>query len=86
MPIKDKSTYIQDGISSAANGHILDGQETTETDPCGAWGMRQPVERKHSTKNDPVHLQRRMGLFSGVALIVGTMIGMAQTQSKFDQI
>lgn len=31
--------------------------------------------RKHSTKNDTVHLQRRVGLFSGVALIVGTMIG-----------
>lgn len=76
MPIRDTSTYYRAGATQAPNGNLLDGPEATETDACGAWGMRQPMERKHSTKNDPVHLQRRMGLFSGVALIVGTMIGM----------
>nr|XP_023029478.1 large neutral amino acids transporter small subunit 1-like isoform X2 [Leptinotarsa decemlineata] len=33
------------------------------------------LERPSSTENDTIHLQRRVGLFSGVALIVGTMIG-----------
>ncbi|XP_073832134.1 L-type amino acid transporter sobremesa isoform X3 [Musca autumnalis] len=37
--------------------------------------MRKSLERKGSAPNDAVHLQRRVGLFSGVALIVGTMIG-----------
>lgn len=34
------------------------------------------LERSRSTENDPIHLKRRVGLVSGVALIVGTMIGM----------
>lgn len=37
--------------------------------------MRDSLERKGSTANDIIHLKRRVGLFSGVALIVGTMIG-----------
>lgn len=37
--------------------------------------MRESMEGSGATKNDAVHLQRRVGLFSGVALIVGTMIG-----------
>lgn len=37
--------------------------------------MRDEVERSSSKAKDPVQLQKRLGLFSGVALIVGTMIG-----------
>lgn len=37
--------------------------------------IRDRMERVCSTKNDSIHLKRRVGLFSGVALIVGTMIG-----------
>lgn len=33
------------------------------------------LERSRPTENDPIHLKRRVGLVSGVALIVGTMIG-----------
>lgn len=33
------------------------------------------LEGPDTAKNDSVHLKRRLGLFSGVALIVGTMIG-----------
>lgn len=33
------------------------------------------LEGTDSIKDDPLHLERRVGLFSGVALIVGTMIG-----------
>nr|CAD7591705.1 unnamed protein product [Timema genevievae] len=33
------------------------------------------LERSGSAEDDALHLKRRVGLFSGVALIVGTMIG-----------
>lgn len=33
------------------------------------------LEGAGPTENDALHLQRRVGLISGVALIVGTMIG-----------
>lgn len=33
------------------------------------------LEGSDAAADDPVHLKRRVGLFSGVALIVGTMIG-----------
>ncbi|KAK7793926.1 hypothetical protein R5R35_011856 [Gryllus longicercus] len=33
------------------------------------------LEGPGAAENDPLHLKRRVGLFSGVALIVGTMIG-----------
>ncbi|XP_065202893.1 b(0,+)-type amino acid transporter 1 [Planococcus citri] len=37
--------------------------------------IRDRMERVCSIKNDSIHLKRRVGLYSGVALIVGTMIG-----------
>ncbi|XP_040160882.1 b(0,+)-type amino acid transporter 1 isoform X3 [Anopheles arabiensis] len=37
--------------------------------------MRDALEGPGSAQNDAIHLKRRVGLFSGVALIVGTMIG-----------
>ncbi|KRG07389.1 b(0,+)-type amino acid transporter 1 isoform X2 [Drosophila mojavensis] len=59
-----------------ANGSFgTEGPEATETDSSGTGRMRKPLERNGSTQNDTVHLERRLGLFSGVALIVGTMIG-----------
>ncbi|KAH8394071.1 hypothetical protein KR215_002222 [Drosophila sulfurigaster] len=58
------------------NGSLgTEGPEATETDSSGTGRMRKPLERNGSTQNDTVHLERRLGLFSGVALIVGTMIG-----------
>ncbi|XP_008547331.1 b(0,+)-type amino acid transporter 1 isoform X1 [Microplitis demolitor] len=38
-------------------------------------GRRGGMEGKDPETNDPLHLKRRVGLVSGVALIVGTMIG-----------
>ncbi|KFB40685.1 AGAP001870-PA-like protein [Anopheles sinensis] len=49
--------------------------ETAETDSSGTGGMRDALEGPGSAPNDAIHLKRRVGLFSGVALIVGTMIG-----------
>uniref|UniRef100_W8BZ65 b(0,+)-type amino acid transporter 1 n=2 Tax=Ceratitis capitata TaxID=7213 RepID=W8BZ65_CERCA len=62
------------GTTSANGSFGAEGPET-ETDSSGTGGMRKSLERKGSAPNDAVHLQRRVGLFSGVALIVGTMIG-----------
>lgn len=39
--------------------------------------MREPMEGSGPKAKDPVQLEKRLGLFSGVALIVGTMIGNA---------
>ncbi|XP_052849521.1 b(0,+)-type amino acid transporter 1 isoform X1 [Drosophila gunungcola] len=59
-----------------ANGALgTEGPEAPETDASGTGRMRKPLERNGSTQNHVVHLERRLGLFSGVALIVGTMIG-----------
>lgn len=65
--------------SACANGVVgaTDGPETPETDSSGTGGMRKSLEGNGTAPNDPIHLQRRVGLFSGVALIVGTMIGNA---------
>ncbi|XP_014259511.1 b(0,+)-type amino acid transporter 1 [Cimex lectularius] len=40
-----------------------------------AGGGGDKLEGSDTTQGDALHLQRRVGLFSGVALIVGTMIG-----------
>ncbi|KAH8344769.1 hypothetical protein KR067_006840 [Drosophila pandora] len=59
-----------------ANGSLgTEGPEAPETDTSGTGRMRKPLERNGSAQNHTVHLERRLGLFSGVALIVGTMIG-----------
>lgn len=41
--------------------------------------MRESLEGIGAKAKDPVQLQKRLGLFSGVALIVGTMIGKDKT-------
>lgn len=40
--------------------------------------MRESMEGSGAKTKDPVQLQKRLGLFSGVALIAGTMIGNAK--------
>lgn len=54
--------------------------DTNEEDSGGGDGEtasngKDMLARKLSTKGDTLYLERRVGLFSGVALIVGTMIG-----------
>uniref|UniRef100_A0A182MSY9 b(0,+)-type amino acid transporter 1 n=1 Tax=Anopheles culicifacies TaxID=139723 RepID=A0A182MSY9_9DIPT len=62
------------------NAHQLQSAATATPTQCtngyaGTGGMRDALEGPGSTQNDIIHLKRRVGLFSGVALIVGTMIG-----------
>lgn len=69
--------------TTCSNGSFgAEGPEATETDSSGTGGMRQSMERKGSAPHDAIHLQRRVGLFSGVALIVGTMIGEYKINTK----
>uniref|UniRef100_A0A182R1G9 b(0,+)-type amino acid transporter 1 n=2 Tax=Cellia TaxID=44534 RepID=A0A182R1G9_ANOFN len=71
----DWNSRIGDGTAQL-NGTLGRGtSETAETDSSGTGGMRDALEGPGSTQNDIIHLKRRVGLFSGVALIVGTMIG-----------
>ncbi|KAG8320114.1 hypothetical protein J6590_076315 [Homalodisca vitripennis] len=65
----------KDGVLWAAGGDDC-GTAPDETDTLsdpGAGGDK--LEGTDSAQDDTLHLQRRVGLFSGVALIVGTMIG-----------
>ncbi|XP_025833041.1 b(0,+)-type amino acid transporter 1 isoform X2 [Agrilus planipennis] len=64
------------GRSTICNG---DGSRDSEAEnggfeTSGAGGTDQ-LEGSGAAENDALHLKRRVGLFSGVALIVGTMIG-----------
>lgn len=54
---------------SASSGDPEEGAEGTSA------GGGDQLEGPCSIKDDTIHLKRRVGLFSGVALIVGTMIG-----------
>lgn len=56
------------GFGSGDKGGGPGGPEGPGTGP-------DQLERTGPTENDPIHLKRRVGLVSGVALIVGTMIG-----------
>uniref|UniRef100_A0A1B6DUD2 b(0,+)-type amino acid transporter 1 n=1 Tax=Clastoptera arizonana TaxID=38151 RepID=A0A1B6DUD2_9HEMI len=64
----------KDGVlwrSCSSNGEAPD--EADALSETGTGGDK--LEGTDSTQDDAIHLQRRVGLFSGVALIVGTMIG-----------
>ncbi|XP_018565288.1 b(0,+)-type amino acid transporter 1 isoform X1 [Anoplophora glabripennis] len=60
------------GFGGAGDGEGGGGGNGTEGS--AAAGPDQ-LERASSIENDTIHLKRRVGLISGVALIVGTMIG-----------
>ncbi|XP_075227961.1 L-type amino acid transporter sobremesa isoform X2 [Lycorma delicatula] len=60
--------------SGDSNNPSGDGSTQDEGSEVAGPGGDQ-LEGADSTQDDPLHLQRRVGLFSGVALIVGTMIG-----------
>ncbi|XP_039288487.1 b(0,+)-type amino acid transporter 1-like isoform X2 [Nilaparvata lugens] len=62
------------GESDANGGLWGAGGQDDSSEMGGAAGGDQ-LERADATQDDALHLQRRVGLFSGVALIVGTMIG-----------
>ncbi|XP_049529940.1 b(0,+)-type amino acid transporter 1 isoform X2 [Anopheles darlingi] len=72
----DWNSHNGDNGTTQLNGTLGRGtSETAETDSSGTGGMRDALEGPGSAPNDIIHLKRRVGLFSGVALIVGTMIG-----------
>lgn len=75
------------GGGRGLNGGIFgDGGEAggcNGTEGSAAAGPDQ-LEGPGSIENDTVHLKRRVGLISGVALIVGTMIGELSKQPNFD--
>lgn len=52
-----------------------EGEEAGGEEGISSGGTGDKLEGPGTTKSDAIHLQRRLGLFSGVALIVGTMIG-----------
>lgn len=61
----------KDGVHWRGNGLSA---ESTEADECAVPAGDQ-LEGTGAVEDDSLHLKRRVGLFSGVALIVGTMIG-----------
>lgn len=66
LQFRGRSTLCNgDGFGESEGGCL------EETTPTGA----DKLERSGSIENDTLHLKRRVGLISGVALIVGTMIG-----------
>lgn len=70
------SSISKDGWSAgggAGGGECGAADEADTLSDAGAGGDK--LEGTDSTQDDALHLERRVGLFSGVALIVGTMIG-----------
>ncbi|XP_025199652.1 b(0,+)-type amino acid transporter 1 [Melanaphis sacchari] len=57
------------------NNNDTIGDDGSDGDGENADNGKNMLARKLSTKGDTLYLERRVGLFSGVALIVGTMIG-----------
>nr|CAI5817480.1 unnamed protein product [Callosobruchus analis] len=62
------------GGDAGGDGGHCNGGTPQDGGEAGTKGPDQ-LERTGSTQNDSLHLKRRVGLVSGVALIVGTMIG-----------
>lgn len=74
---KNSSAFWGNGTSAPLeNTRELGDSEPSpdETDAASNSGGDK-LERAGTTTDDALHLERRVGLFSGVALIVGTMIG-----------
>ncbi|KAF5301585.1 hypothetical protein FQR65_LT08890 [Abscondita terminalis] len=62
------------GRNTSCNGDgFIEGEGGCIEESAGAGPDK--LERSSSIENDALHLKRRVGLISGVALIVGTMIG-----------
>ncbi|CAH1109446.1 unnamed protein product [Psylliodes chrysocephalus] len=62
------------GSLGGLDGGFGDGEGTPGGTEGGAAGQDK-LERPGAIEDDAIHLKRRVGLISGVALIVGTMIG-----------
>lgn len=62
-------------VSGYNNNNNTNNKNDRSEDGESAGNGKNMLARKLSTKGDTLYLERRVGLFSGVALIVGTMIG-----------
>ncbi|XP_069698629.1 b(0,+)-type amino acid transporter 1 isoform X1 [Periplaneta americana] len=74
---KDAGAHWRGGIANG-NGHAVGGAAGEEADAAlseVAVPGGDKLEGADAVEDDALHLKRRVGLFSGVALIVGTMIG-----------
>ncbi|CAB3384908.1 Hypothetical predicted protein [Cloeon dipterum] len=66
----------KDAAAGNATGTIQwNGNGSTYPQGTEGEGQEHMLEGQGAAKDDALHLKRRLGLFSGVALIVGTMIG-----------
>lgn len=69
-------SQIEDGMAKSTTTNFRGRQtQASAPDPSGPGGMWDTMEGQGTKTKDTIQLQKRMGLFSGVALIVGTMIG-----------
>nr|CAH0112575.1 unnamed protein product [Daphnia galeata] len=75
--IKDTGGRVSDSGTSTPTSNGDDGSRSRSNsdDATSSNPRNDGMERDVSTPNDALHLERRVGLVSGVALIVGTMIG-----------
>ncbi|XP_046464200.1 b(0,+)-type amino acid transporter 1-like isoform X4 [Daphnia pulex] len=75
--IKDTVGRVSDSGTSTPTSNGDDGSRSRSNsdDATSSNPRNDGMERDVSTPNDALHLERRVGLVSGVALIVGTMIG-----------
>ncbi|KAL7631569.1 UNVERIFIED_CONTAM: hypothetical protein RMT77_018129 [Armadillidium vulgare] len=75
-PTKDTGDAESLGLKSVRSGRSnIPGSEVKTEGGEKPLGGGRALEGGGTAPNDPVNLQRRVGLVSGVALIVGTMIG-----------
>ncbi|XP_057377677.1 b(0,+)-type amino acid transporter 1-like isoform X5 [Daphnia carinata] len=72
-----KDTGVSDSGTTTPTSNGDDGSRSRSNsdDATSSNPRNDGLERNVSTPNDALHLERRVGLVSGVALIVGTMIG-----------
>ncbi|KAK4023043.1 hypothetical protein OUZ56_008480 [Daphnia magna] len=72
-----KDTGVSDSGTTTPTSNGDDGSRSRSNsdDATSSNPRNDGMERNVSTPNDALHLERRVGLVSGVALIVGTMIG-----------
>lgn len=69
----------------AGDGEDGGGGAMGGADGTAASGPDQ-LEGSGAVEDDALHLKRRVGLISGVALIVGTMIGRKDTKRNYKNV
>ncbi|KAI5699939.1 hypothetical protein M8J76_007697 [Diaphorina citri] len=73
--VAQKCAWGNGTAASGAYSKETGGGRSSSTESFDSGSGRNKLARHGTTQDDTLHLERRVGLFSGVALIVGTMIG-----------